>query len=121
MIEVENLSKRYGEKLAVDGPDFVVQPAIVTGFLGPNGADKSTTMRMIAGLGEPVAPGAPTPWPDDLVKRRIGFSCLARKFVGVHRGQAARAWVLSWAAIRRSRSPRSVRVNLQVNGRAMAL
>ena len=78
MIEVENLSKRYGEKLAVDGPDFVVQPAVVTGFLGPNGADKSTTMRMIAGLGEPVAPGAPTPWPDDLVKRRIGFSCLAR-------------------------------------------
>ena len=70
--------QRYGEKLAVDGPDFVVQPAIVTGFLGPNGAGKSTTMRMIAGLGEPVAPGAPTPWPDDLVKRRIGFSCLAR-------------------------------------------
>ena len=50
MIEVENLSKRYGEKLAVDGLDFVVQPGIVTGFLGPNGAGKSTTMRMIAGL-----------------------------------------------------------------------
>jgi hypothetical protein len=33
MIEVENLSKRYGEKLAVDGLDFVVQPGIVTGFL----------------------------------------------------------------------------------------
>ena len=49
MIEVENLSKRYGEKLAVDGLDFVVQPGIVTGFLGPNGAGKSTTMRMIAG------------------------------------------------------------------------
>src|ERR1035437_2986459 len=55
MIEVENLSKRYGEKLAVDGLDFVVQPGIVTGFLGPNGAGKSTTMRMIAGLGEPAA------------------------------------------------------------------
>src|SRR6185312_16143210 len=49
MIEVENLSKRYGEKLAVDGLDFVVQPGVVTGFLGPNGAGKSTTMRMIAG------------------------------------------------------------------------
>ena len=55
MIEIENLSKRYGEKLAVDGLDFVVQPGIVTGFLGPNGADKSTTMRMIAGRDEPTA------------------------------------------------------------------
>jgi ABC-2 type transport system ATP-binding protein len=55
MIKVENLSKRYGEKLAVDGLDFVVQPGIVTGFLGPNGAGKSTTMRMIAGLDEPTA------------------------------------------------------------------
>jgi ABC-2 type transport system ATP-binding protein len=54
MIEVENLSKRYGEKLAVDGLDFVVQPGIVTGFLGPNGAGKSTTMRMIAGLDQPT-------------------------------------------------------------------
>jgi ABC-type multidrug transport system ATPase subunit len=55
MIEVENLSKRYGEKLAVDGVSFVIQPGIVTGFLGPNGAGKSTTMRMIAGLDEPTA------------------------------------------------------------------
>jgi ABC-2 type transport system ATP-binding protein len=54
MIEVENLSKRYGEKVAVDGLDFVVQPGIVTGFLGPNGAGKSTTMRMIAGLDQPT-------------------------------------------------------------------
>jgi len=55
MIEVDNLSKRYGDKLAVDGLDFVVQPGIVTGFLGPNGAGKSTTMRMIAGLDQPTA------------------------------------------------------------------
>ena len=53
MIEVKNLSKRYGDKLAVDGLDFVVQPGVVTGFLGPNGAGKSTTMRLIAGLDEP--------------------------------------------------------------------
>ncbi len=50
MIEMRNLSKRYGDKLAVDGLDFVVQPGVVTGFLGPNGAGKSTTMRLIAGL-----------------------------------------------------------------------
>ena len=55
MIEVDNLSKRYGDKLAVDGLDFVVRPGVVTGFLGPNGAGKSTTMRMIAGLDEPTA------------------------------------------------------------------
>src|SRR4051794_14075471 len=55
MIEVENLSKRYGNKLAVDGLNFVVQPGIVTGFLGPNGSGKSTTMRMIAGLDKPTA------------------------------------------------------------------
>jgi ABC-2 type transport system ATP-binding protein len=54
MIEVEDLSKRYGTKLAVDGLNFVVQPGIVTGFLGPNGAGKSTTMRMIAGLDQPT-------------------------------------------------------------------
>ena len=38
MIEVGNLSKRYGEKLAVDGLDFVVQPGLVSGFLGPSGS-----------------------------------------------------------------------------------
>ena len=52
MIEQENLTKPYEEKLAVDGPDFVVQPGIVIGLLGPNGAGKSTTMRPIAGLNE---------------------------------------------------------------------
>jgi ABC-2 type transport system ATP-binding protein len=54
MIEVENLSKRYADKIAVDDLSFVVQPGIVTGFLGPNGAGKSTTMRMIAGLDAPT-------------------------------------------------------------------
>ena len=55
MIEVSDLSKRYGSTLAVDGLNFTVQPGIVTGFLGPNGSGKSTTMRMIAGLDRPTA------------------------------------------------------------------
>src|ERR1700710_96281 len=55
MITVENLTKRYGDKLAVDALSFVVQPGIVTGFLGPNGAGKSTTMRMMLGLDEPTS------------------------------------------------------------------
>ena len=53
MIEAHQLTKRYGEKTAVDRLDFTVKPGTVTGFLGPNGAGKSTTMRMIVGLDAP--------------------------------------------------------------------
>ncbi|MFI1994930.1 ATP-binding cassette domain-containing protein [Actinoplanes sp. NPDC020271] len=55
MIEAQRLTKRYGDKTAVDGVDFTVRPGAVTGFLGPNGAGKSTTMRMIIGLDAPTA------------------------------------------------------------------
>ncbi len=55
MIEAQDLTKRYGDTLAVDGLTFTVHPGIVTGFLGPNGAGKSTTMRIIAGLDEPTS------------------------------------------------------------------
>jgi ABC-2 type transport system ATP-binding protein len=50
MIEVEHVTKRYGNRLAVDDLTFQVKPGVVTGFLGPNGAGKSTTMRVILGL-----------------------------------------------------------------------
>ena len=53
MIEVSELTKRYGHATAVDNLAFVVRPGIVTGFLGPNGAGKSTTMRLILGLARP--------------------------------------------------------------------
>src|SRR5688572_1582193 len=55
MIEARGLTKRYGNKLAVDGLTFTVRPGVVTGFLGPNGAGKSTTMRMILGLDAPTS------------------------------------------------------------------
>ncbi|MEU9411206.1 ATP-binding cassette domain-containing protein [Streptomyces sp. NPDC048281] len=55
MIELVGLTKRYGDKTAVDDLTFTVRPGIVTGFLGPNGAGKSTTMRMILGLDHPTA------------------------------------------------------------------
>ncbi len=55
MIEVDHVTKRYGDTLAVDDLTFTVRPGIVTGFLGPNGAGKSTTMRMILGLDAPTA------------------------------------------------------------------
>jgi ABC-2 type transport system ATP-binding protein len=55
MIEVQGLTKRYGETTAVSGLSFDVMPGRVTGFLGPNGAGKTTTMRLILGLGYPDA------------------------------------------------------------------
>jgi ABC-2 type transport system ATP-binding protein len=55
MIEVRGLTKRYGDKVAVDNLTFSVEPGKVTGFLGPNGAGKSTTMRLILGLDRPTS------------------------------------------------------------------
>src|ERR1700744_3009362 len=78
MIKVENLSKAFGPKLAVNGLSFNVERGEVLGFLGPNGAGKSTTMRMITGFippsdGKVVVGGhnmvtAPIP-----AKRLIGY------------------------------------------------
>ena len=53
MITVTNLTKKYGERLAVDDLTFPVAAGRVTGFVGPNGAGKSTTMRMMVGLTRP--------------------------------------------------------------------
>ena len=55
MIEVERLSKRFGQVTAVDDLSFTVRPGRVTGFLGPNGAGKTTTMRIILGLAAPTS------------------------------------------------------------------
>ncbi|GAA1218044.1 MULTISPECIES: ABC transporter ATP-binding protein [Microbacterium] len=55
MITAEGLTKRFGDKTAVDDVSFTVKPGSVTGFLGPNGAGKSTTMRMIVGLDRPTS------------------------------------------------------------------
>ncbi len=57
MIETRQLTKRYGDFVAVDGISFTVEPGQVLGFLGPNGAGKSTTMKMIAGFLAPTSGG----------------------------------------------------------------
>ncbi|MEO3792090.1 ATP-binding cassette domain-containing protein [Nonomuraea sp. B10E15] len=54
MISLKNLSKRYGDRLAVDDLSLDLKPGAVTGFLGPNGAGKSTTMRLVLGLDRPT-------------------------------------------------------------------
>ncbi|MFI8913754.1 ABC transporter ATP-binding protein [Streptomyces sp. NPDC053513] len=55
MIEVRELTKRYGTTTAVDALTFTVRPGRVTGFLGPNGSGKSTTLRMVLGLHAPTS------------------------------------------------------------------
>lgn len=55
MLEVKNLTKKYGPKTAVNNISFTVPNGKVTGFLGPNGAGKSTTMRMLVGLENPTS------------------------------------------------------------------
>ena len=78
MIEIEHLSKRFGELTAVDDISFRVERGDVLGFLGPNGAGKSTTMKMITGFIAPDA-GSVVVGGDDIslhpveVKRRIGY------------------------------------------------
>src|SRR5438552_10701328 len=78
VIKVENLSKSFGSKRAVDGVSFEVGNGEVLGFLGPNGAGKSTTMRMITGFIPPSA-GAVSVCGLDVqenpieVKRSIGY------------------------------------------------
>jgi ABC-2 type transport system ATP-binding protein len=98
MIEVANLTKRYGEKVAVDGLTFTVQPGTVTGFLGPNGAGKSTTMRMIAGLDQPTAGRVLVNGRDyraaEAPMAELGIMLEAR---AVHTGRSARNHLLALA------------------------
>jgi ABC-2 type transport system ATP-binding protein len=53
MLEIHDLTKRYGDVVALDGASFSVSPGRTVGFLGPNGAGKTTTMRAIFGLVRP--------------------------------------------------------------------
>ncbi|MGO8701819.1 MAG: ABC transporter ATP-binding protein [Limisphaerales bacterium] len=78
MIKVENLSKSFGQKVAVNRISFTVERGEVLGFLGPNGAGKSTTMRMITGF-IPPSEGRVTVGQHDMIedpipaKRLIGY------------------------------------------------
>lgn len=97
-IEARGLTKRYGDKVAIDDLSFVVKPGHVTGFLGPNGAGKSTTMRLIMGLDLPDS-GSVTvngrrfhdlAWP----LREVGALLEAK---AIHPGRSARAHLLMLA------------------------
>src|SRR5262245_65136648 len=78
MIEVANLSKRYGDLAAVNDVSFTAAPGQILGFLGPNGAGKTTTMRIITGF-LPATSGTVKVEGFDVfeqsadVRRRIGY------------------------------------------------
>ncbi|MEV8324890.1 ABC transporter ATP-binding protein [Kitasatospora sp. NPDC056731] len=98
MIELHDLTKRYGRTLAVDRLSFQVPQGVVTGFLGPNGAGKSTTMRMILDLDRPTS-GRVT-----IDGKRYGQLSEPLKYIGalleakaVHPGRTARDHLL-WLA-----------------------
>jgi ABC-2 type transport system ATP-binding protein len=99
MIEARGLTKRYGDKTAVDDLSFTVRPGAVTGFLGPNGAGKSTTIRMILGLDAPTA-GSVTvngrPYAAHAAPLREVGALLEAK--AVHKGRSARSHLLALAA-----------------------
>jgi ABC-2 type transport system ATP-binding protein len=107
MIEVAGLTKRYGDKLAVDDLTFTVRPGVVTGFLGPNGAGKSTTMRLLLGLDAPTRGSATVngrPYREHPAPlREVGALLEARS---AHPGRSAYRHLLALAqtcGIRRSR------------------
>ena len=99
MIEMTGLTKRYGDKIAVDGLTVTVRPGVVTGFLGPNGAGKSTTMRMILGLDRPTKGTVAVDGKryDQLAAplHEVGALLEARS---VHSGRSARNHLLALAA-----------------------
>ncbi|MDP9093839.1 MAG: ATP-binding cassette domain-containing protein [Actinomycetota bacterium] len=99
MIKAENLTKRYGDKVAVDGLSFTVRPGVITGFLGPNGAGKSTTMRIILGLHSPTSGSVTVNGKPFAEHRRplaeVGALLEAR---AVHTGRSARNHLLAMAA-----------------------
>jgi ABC-2 type transport system ATP-binding protein len=113
MLEIHDLTKRYGSVLALDGVAFDVAPGRIVGFLGPNGAGKTTTMRAIFGLvradagevrwrGRPVSPEARVRFgymPEErglYPKMRIGEQLAYFAELSGMTGTAARQAVATW-------------------------
>ncbi|MEI6507355.1 MAG: ABC transporter ATP-binding protein [Bacteroidota bacterium] len=78
VIKTENLTKRFGDFIAVDGITFEVYKGEIFGFLGANGAGKTTAMRMLSGLSTPTSGKATVAGIDvfkhpELIKKNIGY------------------------------------------------
>jgi ABC-2 type transport system ATP-binding protein len=102
LIEVENLTKRYGDVTVVNNISFIAEPGKVTGFLGPNGAGKTTTMRMLTGFSPPSAGKAIVAGHDVFensleVRKRVGY---LPENVPLYRDMTARGYLMYLAEIR---------------------
>ncbi len=134
-VEVQDLTKRFGDFTAVDGVTFAVRPGEIFGFLGPNGAGKTTTIRMLSGLlkptsGEACVAGHDVKTDTDAVKRGIGYMSQLFSlygdltveeniafFAGLYgvkgeRLEARRAWVLKMAGLEDHRGQLTAELSL---------
>ncbi|MGE5226571.1 MAG: ABC transporter ATP-binding protein [Planctomycetaceae bacterium] len=114
MLEVHDLTKRFGDVLALDGASFRAEPGRIVGFLGPNGAGKTTTMRAIFGLvrpdrgevrwrGEPIGPEQRARfgympeerglYPKMKVGEQLRYMAELSGMDGASAGRAASAWL----------------------------
>lgn len=102
MIEVQDLTKKYGPVTAVNGITFTAKPGQVTGFLGPNGAGKTTTMRMLTGFMPPTSGKASVAGHDVFeesmeVRKRVGY---LPENVPLYRDMTALSYLMYIAEIR---------------------
>ncbi len=107
MIEVENLTKRYGAFTAVDRIAFKTTPGEIVGLLGPNGAGKTTTMRMLTGFLPPTEGSARINGHDidtDSLEARRAVGYMPER-IPVYPDMSVRAYVTFWAQLRGMRRP----------------
>ena len=88
MIESHSLTKRYGDRSAVQDVSFTCDAGTVTGFLGPNGAGKSTTLKMLCGL-TPPSSGGSTVRGSPFAKRKMSSGPVAGKTLFIPRSVMA--------------------------------
>lgn len=107
MIQVEKLTKRYRNFLAVDAISFEAQPGEIVGLLGPNGAGKTTTMRMLTGFMPPSSGSAKIAgfdiFTDSLeVRKKVGY---LPERVPIYPDMTVKGYVTFWAQLRGIRNP----------------
>ncbi|MBS3178447.1 ATP-binding cassette domain-containing protein [Pseudoclavibacter sp. Marseille-Q4354] len=116
MIEVENLTKIYGKRTAIESVTFEARAGRVTGLLGPNGAGKSTTMRILLGLDRATS-GRASVLGSEYRSLRRPLTRVGAQFdgSGAHRGRTARAH-LRWMATSNGISPTRIPETLRLVG-----
>lgn len=109
MIQVENLTKHYGQHIALDSISFDAQPDEIVGLLGPNGAGKTTTMRILTGFMPPTSGSVTISGYDVLedslaVRKRVGYM---PEQVPIYPEMTVRGYITYWAKLRGLRRPKA--------------